>query len=126
MEMIAKEILKKARAKIAKPENWCQGVSARKKVRSILYDFNDVLEACDARDPEACQWCATGAIDGVIPRDSYLNVFGSRKDALRVLDRFCPESSVVAYNDGKENSHESIISIFDKAIEFFEIKDELE
>lgn len=116
MEITAKEILVKARKKISKPENWCQGVSARKKIRSVLYDYNDVFESCDAKDSEACQWCATGAIDSVTPiglinqnRSEYLKAY-------RILFEHCAFTHVANFNDRGTTSHADILEAFDLAI----------
>ncbi len=52
MSVETADALRRARARIEKPENFCQGVFAR----------NRDGESVDPRSPQACQWCSYGTM----------------------------------------------------------------
>ena len=118
MKMTAKEILIRARNLISKPDNWCKNTAARKKL-SCNGGFASGFFPCGGTDPEACQWCASGAVDSVITTWPYYDIYVShaRAMALRALDEACPYQSIVSYNDFPATSHRQILDIFNKAIE---------
>lgn len=120
--MIAKEILTLAKTKISNQENWCKISAAKKKqtenVEQIGGKFTfDGFICCGAKDPEACQWCASGAVDNVIPTGTYHQNSKARQKALIALDLSCPEYSIISFNDNRYTSHNEIMDVFDKAIE---------
>ena len=118
MELTAKEILVKARNKIAEPENWCKISAAKKKHNQCGNTFTfDGFISCAVEDPEASQWCATGAVNSVIPHGSFYENLVPRRKALRVLDASCPAYTIIDYNDNRHTSHNEILDVFEKAIE---------
>lgn len=97
------EILQKARATIALPENWTQGAYARNKQGA----------ACSALNKTARCWCASGALHKAWQGNySVLYV-----DALNILGRVAG-MSIIDYND--RHTHEELLAVFDKAIEIAE------
>ena len=110
MELTAKDILVKARNKIAEPENWCKSVSSRRKTATGY-------EVCSVDDPKACQWCATGAVASVVTLGSIRKRCDEYVKANDLLDIFSVFDSVVFYNDHKKTSHADIVAVFDRAIE---------
>ena len=110
MKMTTKEILEKARERISNPQNWCKKETAKKKV-------NDGFVACGIKDPGACQWCATGALDAVIPFKFIFANLEPRRAAWKALDNSTPIQCIVHFNDNRETTHKEIIEIFDRAIE---------
>ena len=116
MEFTTKAILVKARGKIAKPENWCKSVAARNKDYGV----------CSISDPNACKWCATGAMASVMPR-GFIRNFEHRYAYMKagdLLDSFSMENSVMFYNDRKRTTHADILAVFDRAIEAAEQQEE--
>ena len=115
MTISVKEILVKARNKIENPENWCK----KAKARTVEPDANNTgcMIACHSCDPKACQWCATGAIDSVIPSNVVRRYFENRVKAKILLSEICPMHSIISYNDHKTTLHKDIIRVFDRAIE---------
>lgn len=106
--MTPAEILKAARAKIEKPENWCQGewgidVHGRPVVMS------------EAGKKDACAWCSEGALMAVLPdmsSDEYTECFFALRDAAREIGGWI---SIVSAND--HMSHPEVLQMFDLAIE---------
>ena len=118
MELTAKEILVKARNKIAEPENWCKISAAKKKhnQRGNTFTFDGFIP-CAVEDPEASQWCATGAVNSVIPHGLFRENMAPRRKALCALDASCPAYTIIDYNDNRHTSHNEILDVFEKAIE---------
>lgn len=94
------EILKAARARIADPQNWCQGWFAHDE-RGQSLDYND---------PEACSWCAVGA----------LRREGERwnRGAYKALWAQLPAGydHVSDYNDDYGVTHADVLALYDRAI----------
>lgn len=91
--------LTRARALIADPKNWTQGVSAR----------NRKGDPVGPKDWTACQYCAAGA---VVRTGGQPAAFKALDNAARALH---PGSfSVICVND--EHGHEAVLKVFDKAI----------
>ena len=126
MDITVKEVLIKARNKIANWENWCRFTVAKRPCYEADFPFDETaLISCGAQDPLACQWCATGAVTSAIPLVSYdaaptaFNCYNKIKvAAVEALNAACPNSinDIVGYNDHAETRHSEIISVFDKAI----------
>ncbi len=96
--MTPHELLIAARAKIEKPENWCQGA---------MWCSADGHPNC--RRVEATQFCALGALFVVgIHNDTVL----SAKDALQAQ---APDTPIVRFNDTRD--HSDVLMLFDRAIE---------
>ena len=90
------DVLTRARALIASPENWCQGYYAK--------DING--RWCEATADQAHCFCALGALIHVDKTSNAVVWLHS------VLPRTC--QSIPKFND--ENTHAAILSLFDKAI----------
>lgn len=101
--MTAREILEKAREKIARPENWCRGALARDaKRRSVRPET-----------PEACRWCVFGAVQAA----TNVNANPAALDAFRLLnDAARPSQGMDNFNDNYRHSHADILALFDRAI----------
>ena len=107
------DILTKARDLIADPDNWTQGEEARDK-----YCF-----AVSPDSPEACRWCATGALlcvansDPDILATSYKRALGRLTDCAHELmsgHRNPYQCPIISLND--KDGHEQIMLAFDRAI----------
>ena len=97
--MTPKEILIKAKARIADPKHWCKGLWAM--------DANH--KGIRSTSPKACQWCSEGAINSLDARETY--------PAREVLERACRDEgfvTIVQANDAC--THEQIMKIWDEAI----------
>lgn len=98
------DILKAARAKIEKPENWTQGHLALRSDGRIVGPDN----------PEAVCWCAEGAIRAVSrkTKGDFNAAYAALQDAL--------PSQYVGYvhvfNDDICTAHGGVLSVFDRAI----------
>lgn len=96
------EILKAARAKIAKPENWRKGG----------YAADAHGRTCSFDDPEAVCFCAEGALFSAVRDDSRLNnAYELVRAALPTKVTFLP-----AFNDAETTAHADILALFDRAI----------
>jgi hypothetical protein len=93
--------LKAARDLIAEPKNWCQGTLALDKQG----------EKCDPKDPEACKFCATGALKRVCPNEA---TFNDERAKLAKASRYLTGYGVINMNDG--TNHSMVLSVFDLAI----------
>ena len=98
--MTTLEILVAARAKIARPENWCKHHSAE------TIDF----EACFPDSPDAYRWCAQGAIYVSIKSAFPELVFLDVMRAMRAMG-YWPLRN---FND--YGIHADILRIFDEVI----------
>lgn len=95
------EILKAAREKLAKPGAWTKGCTGR----------NAEGEYVGARDDEACQWCAYGAVLAVMPPGQPAGM------VVNALNAVVPPDSegFVSFNDEAETV-EPVLALFDRAI----------
>lgn len=101
-------ILKAARAKIEKPENWTQGVFAR-NAHGLLTGPHFSDAAC---------WCALGAVKAALP-DHYTGYSKMRE----LLSAACPPGGdIVDFNDDLSTTHADILAMFDRAIAAEEAK----
>lgn len=97
------DILVAARARIAKPENWCQFVMAKDhRGKSI-----------NSRDPMACCWCAGGAIYAVSDGVSDLTNGAFKALEMEIAGRH-DGNLVPHFNDS--HSHTKVLELFDRAI----------
>ena len=92
--MTTLEVLKAARAKIEKPENWCRG-----KLKEYAGDTGP-----------ACKWCASGAVYDICPAGR------AYWDSLDALANLVVDRSVSRFNDNPHTTHSDILALFDKAI----------
>lgn len=113
------EILTRAREIITPPGNWTRHYVARNKDGEVTFSSS----------PDACQWCAIGAIEAasgsqIIPypprdikveMDSALNTLRSAIPA-GFSDPRNGGPIVSIYNDAKSTSHDDILKLFDRAI----------
>ena len=113
MKKNAKDLLTEARKRIAKSENWCKLVSARTKTATGY-------EGCRVTDPDANQWCATGAVEAGVPYGQYWSNQSALMQAIVSLDRNCPLVSVRIFNDKNSTTHADILNVFDEAIGGFD------
>ena len=93
--MKTKKVLVKARSLIEK--GWTQKALAR--------DAHG--EKVHPKDPNACEWCATGALRAVLVNIS---------DYSDLLTSQAP-SDIILFNDNTNTTKEDILAVFDKAIE---------
>ena len=93
--MTTKEVLVKARTLVEK--GWTQGAFAKD-------DYGYIVKSTD---PKACSWCATGAIQAVLPK----NVPFSDYTALLTVP-----NGIVLFNDNLNTTKEDVLKVFDKAI----------
>lgn len=104
------QLLKKARALLAKPKAWIQGSEAR--------TANGTSVCATTRG--AIRFCALGALykaEGVNPMDS-----GDRDVARWALRRAVKNDHLVSWNDAPRRTHAQILKGFDKAIASLERK----
>ena len=102
--MTIAEVLRAAKAKIEDPEHWCK------------YSY-----ACDAdgnsiasSDPEAQSWCGMGAVFS-------LSSLGPKRHAISCLQKAALEHEHVSIDVLNDHSgHESVMKMYDRAIEFAE------
>jgi hypothetical protein len=97
------DLLRDAKAKIAGPEAWTQGVLAR--------DTAGV--AVDPTNPDACRWCAEGAVVAATGQQTFEE---ASDRCLAYLRASCGEAALFAWNDAPERSHEEVLEVFDFAI----------
>lgn len=91
-------VLQAARSVIEKPENWCQEFLA----------VNSSGEQVDDSAPDACAWCAMGALwrTRVSPDKAY--------EVAALLRDLSGAVSLPEFND--THSHSEVLSLFDRAI----------
>lgn len=99
------EVLRSARAKIEKAENWTQGEIAR-----------DTRGRCNPKSPNAECWCAVGSIDVVTGYD--VDDYG---DSLEILETLAG-MALDHFND--THTHAEVLSLFDRAIAAAEARGE--
>jgi len=102
------QILKEARAKIEKPENWCQNKMGLR---------NGHVTRTDDPNFDKCEcFCAVGAI-AAASRCEAIDLIKSKAFA-RLRAFTSPDSTVTAWND--THTHSEVLAAFDKAIELAE------
>lgn len=104
------ELLKAARAKIEKPENWTQGAFAKNaEGHNTFLGHDDYVNV-------TC-WCAWGAVEEAA--GSGVRYSG---DAMQALHCALPEGTewVPDFNDS--HTHEEVLALFDRAIASEEAK----
>lgn len=101
--MTVAEVLRKARAKIEKPESWTRYTRAR--------DRSGVcVDPCDER---AVSFCSFGAIEAVAPRQLVRTLcFIALERALSGTRERDPRD----WQDEAETSHADVLALFDRAI----------
>lgn len=99
--MTTSEVLRTARAKIEKPENWTQGAWARDA------DQHDMMPQMAG----ACSFCAMGAVQFITGESEAFYV------SMQALKRSLETAhvSVLAFND--THTHAEVLALFDRAIE---------
>lgn len=99
--------LRRARALIRDLEHWTQGSFAR--------DINS--EECEACDPDACRWCAIGALQATADTaDEYDSALLELAHSGVGLATTLIADSLVAWNDSHERTHGEVLEAFDQAI----------
>lgn len=97
------EVLKKAKKKIAKKKNWCQGVMARDKEGNPTKYHGG----------EAAKFCAMGAVYRVC-YEHKMYWLDTSLDAMDLLEEQARTNDMIGYND--THTHKEVLSIFDMAI----------
>ena len=102
-----RELLIAAKKLISNPAKWCQGTFARKPTG----------DKCAASNPEACQWCASGAVyratrDGFFTQEERIEAMRRLADAGAHL-----EPATISFIDiNDKGTHEQVMQLFDVAI----------
>jgi hypothetical protein len=98
MTQTVADILRAARGKIERPENWTRDAEAR----------NYYGDRVDRYDPDAVCWCLLGALGSVSPFE--VEIRWSAEDVLeRVIDDNVPD-----FNDS--HTHAEVLDALDEAI----------
>ena len=97
--MSALDMLREGRERVAR--GWTQGTYARDRDGRKAY----------AWAPEACAWCALGAM-------RVSGHFGAEYDAARaLLERFTPAAlAVSSFNDASTTTQADVLALYDRAI----------
>jgi hypothetical protein len=95
------EILVTARALLARPDGWCQGT----------YALNERKYSVSPTDPEACSWCAWGALIAAGDRPDGDTAYDALRRALP--SKLLP--SISMFNDTAA-SVVNILEVYDRAI----------
>ena len=101
----ALHVLSRARELIEDPVNWVQGP----------YAVDDYGQPVDHDDPEACAWCALGAIWAVSDWEGV--DYGAANDLLNKLPVVRRHCGIHMLNDEDDTTHDDILAVFDDAIE---------
>jgi hypothetical protein len=96
-------LLRRAKARIAKPSAWCQGCLAR--------NHNGKQTGYDMRS--AVSWCMIGAV----LRDGADNA--AKDEALQMLQE-AVRGSVSSFNDKPHRDHADVMAAYDRAIKIEE------
>jgi len=101
------DLLREARALISDPDKWTQGTLARNAYGSEVAHYS----------PDACKWCAVGAISRVAASNnaSYeteMSAYSALVQASRIL---FDSDAVGEVND--THTHADVLALFDRAIE---------
>jgi hypothetical protein len=99
------EVLKKARALISKPENWCKGTTALDERGQNVSSDSDF----------ACRWCMWGSLRRIDPSDTHLYAISRLLNAETC--RRTGITSHISFNDLPETTHEQVLEVMDAAIE---------
>jgi hypothetical protein len=126
------DILKAARERIAKPENWTQGAYARcVTVQSLADPTIKTMVALDELGANC--WCAVGAVRRV-NNAKFLDPASTNYQAIQALAQAVhrkvpdadpevdPLGTVTSFND--THDHDDVLAIFDDAIAHLEQEDE--
>ena len=97
------EVLTEARSYIEK--GWTQRSFAR----------DEYGKPVDGRDPEACEWCAMGAIWKVVGY-SGTEAYQEARDLIYSLVDFVDFNTVSQFNDHADTTQADVLALFDKAI----------
>lgn len=108
------DILAEARDKIADPKRWTRGAMARDaQIRGTYHSA-----------PDACRWCAEGAIRSVfVAHGSLISSHRPWIDlwtrAFAALKGQIPGEydEIADFNDHARTKHEDVLALFDRAIE---------
>lgn len=95
------EVLRRARARIEKPENWCQK----------YYAVNEQGMAVAPESKEACSWCSEGALLTIAGMS-----FNERRRTLLYLDAVTGLSTLGAGHFNDTHTHAEVLDLFDRAI----------
>ena len=96
--MTTKEILQEAHSYIEK--GWTQKAYARDAGGKPV----------DAKDPDACSWCAVGALQVANSEQ------GRLVELWRFLDSFIDQPLSSGFNDHPETTQDDVLNLFEKAI----------
>jgi hypothetical protein len=115
--MTIKDYLVAARAKVADESNWTAYALARDaegndKPSSHPLSDDTHWEGIDGRHPQACRWCALGAVQSVTPEGWEHEASTALNIAARQL---YGGTSIPEVNDNL--GHAAVLACFDKAIE---------
>jgi hypothetical protein len=115
--MTTKEYLIAARAKITDESNWTQHALARdvygsEKPRNHPLADDTHWEGIDGRHPQACQWCALGALQAVTPTIEHEQDASSALNA--AARHLYKGNNIPEVNDNI--GHAAVLACFDKAI----------
>lgn len=97
--MKSSEVLRRARARIEKPENWTKGALAR---------YATGERTVESAAPGVTCWCALGALDWAEPV-GWFRVYGRVCEAIGGPD-------LPRWNDAPERTHAEVLDAFDRAI----------
>lgn len=111
------DVLRRAKARIADPARWCQGALASDPMRGAD-------ESVAPTAPEACAWCALGAVCAEVGAEELSQTYGTvgghaimylNAAAGEMYGRALPDFADVAeLND--EESHATVMHMFDLAV----------
>jgi hypothetical protein len=114
-----KDILIAARAKIASPDTWTQHVLARDTNDNSHPDSHSYAkyihwEGLNGRDPQACKFCAVGAVQAVTTDDN--TEFYRVRNALdKAAKQLFGTHNIAEVNDG-DHGHAAVLQCYDHAI----------
>ena len=101
----ARFVLMRARSLIADPENWIQGPVAVDKDKKPV----------EVGDPDACAWCALGAIYEAAYRNDAPDE--PAYDVLRKIILGAGYGGIANWNDWHKTTHSEVLDVFDEAID---------
>lgn len=106
-------LLKKAKALISDPNAWIRGHAGTDKSGLPVR----------ANHPDACRWCALGALWKAADYDTREAIYCEIVDAEVCLESALGVSlitGIARYNDDPETTHTDVMSLYDRAIELAE------
>ena len=128
--MTTLEVLVAARALLADPDRWCQDEDAIDEFGEVIRPYDD---RCEGVNPEACAFCALGAVDAVRgdyigisppelwPGECPLHIDPAKKALHEAMMALRGDESgtltVNGYNDADETTHAEIMAMYDRAID---------